>query len=99
MMESIKKNMVFVVGLAVLGGLGLIWFSRDMDESVPGDGIIEQPSEFAAVRAEILGTITTLRAVQFDISVLDDPAFQALAEAPKPPERPFTVSKRNPFLP
>ena len=99
MMESIKKNIVFTVGLVALGGFGLFWFLRDTGENIPEEGIVEQPSQFAASRAEILGTIATLRAVQLDISVLDDPAFRALTEAPQPPDTLFTVSKRNPFLP
>lgn len=102
-MESIKKNAVFIVGLFVIGGLGLFWFLRGAgEENISPEGVIEQqPSKFAAIRAEILGSIATLQAIKLDISILDDPAFQALTEAPQPPEAPFTAStsKRNPFLP
>jgi len=78
MMESIKKNIVFTVGLVVLGGFGLFWFLRDTGENIPEEGIIEQPSQFAASRAEILGTIATLRAVQLDISFWTTPRFGLL---------------------
>lgn len=101
-MESIKKNAVFIVGLLVIGGLGLFWFFRGTgEENASPEGSIEQPSKYAAARAEILGSIATLQAMKLDVSILDDPAFQALTEAPQPQETPFTAStsKRNPFLP
>lgn len=101
MIEALKKNSIFLVGLIALIGFGAYWFlGRDTAEDT-GDsmGIIEQPSQFAAVRAEILGTIATLQAVQLDITVLDEPAFRALLESPKLPEGPFEFKKRNPFLP
>ncbi len=101
MIESIKKNIVFVVGLLVIGGLGLFWFLRDTGQedtsSLPG--VAEQSSKYAAVRAEILGSIATLQAIHLDITVLDAPEFQALTEAPQPPEVPFVPKKRNPFVP
>ena len=100
MWEIIKKNFVFVGGIVLLGLFGVYWFfGRGTGEELPDTGIIKQPSQFAAARAEILGTIATLQAVRLDISVLDDPAFQSLTEAPLPPVRTFTVRKRNPFEP
>lgn len=100
MLESIKKNGVFVVGILLIGGIAVYWFAgRGNEEELPAEGLIDQPSQFAAVRAEILGTIATLQAVRLDISVLDDPAFRSLTEAPQPPDTPFTVGKRNPFEP
>ncbi|TSC73403.1 MAG: hypothetical protein G01um101470_94 [Parcubacteria group bacterium Gr01-1014_70] len=101
MIEAIKKNLIFVGGLVAILGLGVFWlFIRDTGEIVEGEaGIIEQPSQYAQVRAEILGTIATLQAVRLDVSVLDDPAFQSLTEAPRPEDVPFAVGKRNPFLP
>lgn len=99
-MEAIKNNLFFVLGLTLLGGIAIFWFfMRDTGEDLLIEGIIEQPSQFAAVRAEILGTIATLQEVRLDISVLDEPAFRALTEAPQPPDVPFTVGKRNPFIP
>lgn len=99
-MESIKNNLFFTVGLTLLGGIAAVWFfMRDTGEELSAEGIIEQPSQFAAARAEILGTIATLQEVRLDISVLDERAFRALTEAPQPPDVPFTVGKRNPFIP
>ena len=99
-MEAIKNNLFFVLGLTLLGGIGVFWFfMRGTGEEISADGIIEQPSKFAAARAEMLGTIATLKEIHLDISVLDEPAFQALTEVPQPPVVPFTARKRNPFIP
>mgnify|MGYP001608651935 FL=1 len=99
-METIKNNSFFVLGLVLLIGVGIFWFfMRSAPEDAGTEGIIEQLSQFAAVRAEILGTIATLQEIQLDISVLDEPAFRALAEAPQPPDVPVPIGKRNPFEP
>ena len=101
MKESLKKNAVFVVGLLVVGGLGLFWFLRDTGEEIisPGGAVEEQSSKYAAVRAEILGAIEILKAMKLDVTILDEPAFQALTEAPQPTDTPFIINKRNPFVP
>lgn len=100
-MEALKKNMVFFVGLAILLVVGVYWlFTQSGDEEQRDAGIIEKPSQYAVVRAEILGAIATLQAIRLDISVLDDPAFQSLQALPRPLEgQPFPLKKRNPFLP
>ena len=101
-METLKKNLFFVVGLLLLGGLGLYWLMAGGggEELAGADGIIDEPSKYAAVRAEILSTVAMLQAVRLDVSVLDDPAFQSLLETPRLWEgQPFTVGRRNPFTP
>ena len=102
-MEALKKNLFFVIGLLLIGGFGLFWlFSKGgEDVSESADGIVENPSQYAAVRAEILSTIEMLQAVQLDISILDDPAFRSLSEVPRLWEgKPFNVgNRRNPFVP
>lgn len=101
-METLKKNFLFVVGLVIIGGIGLYWLVSGGGDSGNGDenGLVEQPSQYAAVRAEILATVAILQAVQLDISVLDDPAFRSLSEVPHLWENePFKVGNRNPFLP
>lgn len=101
-MEALKKNLVFIIGLGVIISIGVYWFFvRESPEDIAeGVDVIEQPSQYADVRAEILGTIAILQGVRLDISVLDDPAFRSLREAPRPPEgEPFSVGRRNPFIP
>lgn len=101
-METIKKNLFFVVGLLALGVLGLYWLmSSGENEALEGaEGSIEQQSQYAAVRADILNTVATLQAIQLDISVLDEPAFRSLSETPRLWEnQPFNVGRRNPFEP
>jgi hypothetical protein len=101
MIETLKNNIIFVVAIIIIIGIGVFWlfFRLDGDQQ-DGTGIINQPSQFAEVRAEILRTIATLQAVRLDVSVLDDPAFQALTEAPQPLEGvPFSGGRRNPFAP
>ena len=72
-MEMIKKNAVFVIGILVIGGLGLFWFLRGTgEEDILPEGITgttEQSNKYAAVRAEILGSIATLQAIKLDISI------------------------------
>lgn len=99
-METIKKNAVFVIGLLVVGGLGLFWFLRgDGEEGASPEGVAEQSSKYAAVRAEILGSIATLQAIKLDVSILDEKSFQVLTEAPQPAGTSSPISKRNPFVP
>lgn len=85
-----------------MGVLGLYWLMSSGDnEALEGiEGITEEPSQYAVVRAEILNTVATLQAIQLDISVLDEPAFRSLSETPRLWEnQPFNVGRRNPFEP
>ena len=101
MVEHIKQNLFFIIGIILIGGVSVYWFlGRGVEENVEDDtGVIKQPSQFAAVRAEILGTIAILKQIRLDITVLDEPAFKSLTEAPEPPDKPTVVGKRNPFVP
>jgi hypothetical protein len=101
-MEMLRKNLVFIIALVVIVGAGIYWvaYHNTGDSSVDGDAIVERPSQYADVRAEILSIIATLQAVHLDISVLDDPAFRSLTETPRLGiNDPLEVGRRNPFAP
>lgn len=100
MIESAKKNLIFIIALVVIAGGGIVWLAWQGggDEVLEAGDDREHPSQYAAVRAEILSTIATLQAVRLDISVLDDQAFRSLSEVPRPVKEP-TVRRRNPFVP
>ena len=101
MIEALKKNLIFVIALVVIAGTGIVWFLTQSggEEALDTAGVINQPSQYAEVRAQILSTIATLEAVQLDVSVLDDPSFRALMETPRPTIQPPTIKHRNPFIP
>ncbi|GEM_PF-6263157 len=100
-MEALKKNIIFVMILVLIIGVGLYWMTSRGGDSLDGEeGIVDQPSQYADVRAEILGTVAKLQGVRLDITVLDDPAFRSLTEVPRPWEgASFGVGRRNPFQP
>ena len=102
-MEMLKKNLFFIGGLLLIGGLGLYWLMAGGNDepSADADGIIKKPSQYAAVRAEILHTVAMLKAVKLDVTILDEPAFRSLSEVPRLWEQePFKVGeRRNPFVP
>lgn len=101
MIESLKKNLIFVIALVVIVGGGIVWFvwQGGGDEVLEAGGGIEHQSQYALVRAEILSAIATLQAVRLDVSVLDDQAFRSLSEVPRPVTKEPAVRRRNPFVP
>ena len=104
----IKKNLLFIIIILALIGGGVAWYisrpsSVDLGGVVPVGIVPQVPtssgSQFAEVRNKILQNIALLKRVRLDTTILDDPAFLSLREAPEPPPKSLQVQRRNPFLP
>ncbi|PJE64711.1 MAG: hypothetical protein COU90_00350 [Candidatus Ryanbacteria bacterium CG10_big_fil_rev_8_21_14_0_10_43_42] len=103
----IKKNLVFIIIVLALIGGGIAWYvSRPSPEDFGGvvpvgilPGTPSANSQFAEVRNKILQNIALLQRVRLDTTILDDPAFLSLEDAPEPPPRSLQIKRRNPFLP
>ena len=97
MMDVIKKNMVFVLGiLLVVGGL-VVYLNFFAGNS--GEALVAASSDSdSPVTKELLVTLSSLNTIKLDTTIFTNPLFESLVNfgVELPDEN---VGRPNPFLP
>lgn len=101
--SSGKNNIVFLIFILAIAGLGAGWYfyySSPEDQAlvVTEGGIAENPNA-ANVRMSVLGNIQAIESIRLDTTILNDPDFLRLQKVPRPFFPSPEVGRDNPFLP
>ncbi len=94
-MSTLLQNILILVGLLCVGGLGYYLYMQNSDSSLDTQNA-QVSNQVAIETAEFLRRLNELKAITLDTSVFSDPRFSSLVEMTTTPpvER---VGRNNPF--
>lgn len=95
-MSSIIQNIIIVLGLIVVAGLGYYLFSQNASGTLE---FVNQPvsSQAVAESADFLQKLNKLKSISLDGSLFSDPRFQSLVNNTQPVIE-VNIGRPNPFL-